>query len=79
MAGEQVDHPSHYRVFPPRYGCGEAIEIIRKVLTPEEFVGWLKGDILKYRLRAGFKDATQQDIDKAMFYQNYLFNMAGGL
>ncbi len=68
---EMVDHPSHYQVFPD--ADGEAIEIIKKVLTPDEFIGWLKGDVLKYRLRAGFKDATEQDINKAKWYQEYLF------
>jgi len=66
---EAVHHPSHYRIFPDK----EAIELIKACLTHEEFIGWLKGDILKYRLRAGFKDDVKQDIDKAMWYQNYLF------
>lgn len=69
---DMVNHPSHYTVFPD--ADGEAIDIIKRVLTREEFIGWLKGNVLKYRLRAGYKDATQQDIDKSMWYQKYLFN-----
>jgi hypothetical protein len=46
----------------------EAIDIIKAALTPEEFIGYCKGNCLKYRLRAGKKDDLQQDIDKAGTY-----------
>ena len=69
-----VNDPSHYDVFPD----ATAIEIIEKALTYEEFIGFLKGNTLKYRLRAGFKDAVEQDIDKAKWYQRYLFTFMSG-
>ena len=69
-----VNDPSHYDVFPD----AKAIEIIEKVLTTEEFIGFLKGNTLKYRLRAGFKDVVEQDIDKAKWYQRYLFIFMSG-
>lgn len=49
----------------------EAIDIIAKSLTPDEFKGFCLGNILKYRLRAGKKDSktTQADIDKANHYE----------
>ena len=69
-----VNKPLHYMLFPDM----EAIDVIRKTLTTEEFVGYLKGQILKYRLRAGNKDNLQQDIDKAEWYKEYLFDFKSG-
>lgn len=65
---DAVNHPKHYKLFPGQ----EAIDIIQAALTPEEFRGYLKGNALKYRLRAGNKDDLQQDIDKAEWYRNRL-------
>jgi hypothetical protein len=73
LAHDAVNHPSHYMVFPEM----EAIDVIRKVLSRDEFKGYLIGQILKYRLRAGNKDDLQQDIDKADWYKNMLFNEFG--
>ena len=69
---DQVNHPSHYMMFPDM----EAIEAIEKVLTHEEFKGYLKGNFLKYRFRAGDKDALEQDIAKSNWYRNYLRNVS---
>ena len=66
-----VHSPKHYQVFPDI----EAIDVIAKVLTPEQFKGYCLGNMLKYRLRAGKKDNLQQDINKAEkyseIYENY--------
>ena len=62
---DPVNSPNHYMLFPDGT---EAIDIIKAALTPEEFDGYCKGNCLKYRLRAGKKDALQQDIDKAETY-----------
>ena len=59
-----VKNPKHYQVIE---GV-EAIEVIAKTMTPEEFRGYCLGNIIKYRLRAGNKDALEQDINKADFY-----------
>lgn len=67
---DPVNHPSHYQLFPGQ----EAIDIIRAALTDEEFQGYCKGNALKYRLRAGGKGDTQQDIDKSNWYRNRLTN-----
>ena len=69
---DPVNHPTHYKLFPGQ----EAIDIIQAALTPEEFRGYLKGNALKYRLRAGNKDDLQQDIDKAEWYRNRLMSEA---
>lgn len=65
---DPVNHPSHYQLFPGQ----EAIDVIKAALTPEEFAGYLKGNCLKYRLRAGNKGDTQQDIDKSNWYRRRL-------
>ncbi len=67
---DPVNHPKHYQLFPGQ----EAIDIIRAALTDEEFAGYCKGNALKYRLRAGEKGDTQQDIDKSNWYRNRLTN-----
>jgi len=66
---DAVNHPSHYMLFADGT---ESIDVIKKVLTTEEFIGFCKGNVLKYRLRAGKKDALQQDIDKAETYARML-------
>ena len=63
-----INHPKHYRLFPDM----EAIEVIEAVLTPEEFAGYLKGNALKYRLRAGDKGPEEICIGKARWYQDRL-------
>lgn len=61
-----IKHPKHYNLFAD--DSLEAIDAIRILLTPEEFKGYLKGNILKYRFRAGGKDDILQDIGKAKEY-----------
>lgn len=63
-----MNKPQHYQLFPGQ----EAIDIIRAALTDEEFAGYCKGNALKYRLRAGEKGDTQQDIDKSNWYRKRL-------
>lgn len=65
---DPVNRPSHYQLFPGQ----EAIDVIRAALTDEEFAGYCKGNALKYRLRAGEKGDTQQDIDKSNWYRKRL-------
>ena len=61
-----VDKPLHYEVLPEI----EAIDIIRSTLTEEQWAGYCLGNIIKYRLRAGKKDDTAQDIAKADKYRD---------
>lgn len=61
---DNVNHPQHYK-----HGEVETLDIIRMSLTPEEFQGFLKGNVLKYQLRAPFKHATpDEDYKKAKYY-----------
>jgi len=65
---ELVTHPNHYQL----WDHFETMDVIRKTLTTEEFEGFLKGNILKYRLRAGLKDDPAQELKKADHYRKVL-------
>ena len=58
-----VNKPGHYTV-----GGHEAIAVIKAKLTPEEFRGYCKGNVLKYVMRANYKDHHDTDILKAEYY-----------
>lgn len=53
----------------------DAIDIIKSMLTPEEYIGYLKGNILKYQLRLGKKDSIENDVIKIKDYTNELINI----
>ena len=64
---EGVTKPSHYMLFDDI----EAIEVIARSMTREQFKGYCLGNILKYRLRAGKKSELaylEKDMAKANFY-----------
>ena len=63
---DAVNHPSHYN----RYSR-EVIESIKGLCTPEEFRGYLKGNIIKYSARYPDKGGIQ-DIDKLAKYTQFL-------
>ena len=63
---DAVNHPSHYN----RYSR-EVIESIKGLCTPEEFRGYLKGNIIKYSARYPDKGGVQ-DIDKLAKYTQFL-------
>lgn len=60
-------NPRHYRL----HGV-ECIDVIRAALTPEEFMGFLKGNVIKYNFRAGHKGRASTDYGKAEWYQKVL-------
>lgn len=62
---EAVRSPKHYKL--PGLNI-ESIDVLRSVLTPEEFKGFCRGNALKYLIRAGKKDSELQDIKKASVY-----------
>ena len=71
MMNDAVHHPSHYTL--PGLTV-ESVDVIRAVLTPEEFKGWCKGNALKYSLRAGRKDPAKevQDLAKAGVFLSWV-------
>ena len=42
------------------------------LLSKEEFIGFIKGNVIKYTVRAGKKDDAVKDIDKAIDYLEWL-------
>lgn len=46
-------------------------EVMESVLTREEFIGFLKGNIIKYSMRAG-KKPNSDDTEKAKHYKQKL-------
>jgi hypothetical protein len=50
--------------------------VMESVLTKEEFIGFLKGNIIKYSLRAGRKDGSD-DAGKAKHYMMKLKEVTG--
>ena len=64
-----VNNPEHYKV-----GGYEALDVIKAKLTPEEYRGYCKGNVLKYLMRANYKGHHDQDCEKAEFYNKELSN-----
>jgi hypothetical protein len=64
---DPVNSPAHYTV-----GNIETIDYIQAKLTPEEFKGYLKGNVLKYASRAGHKGNAMEDAGKLAWYANRL-------
>lgn len=58
-----VDHPAHYNA-----GGIECIDGIEAALSREQFIGFLRGLVIKYQWRLGHKDAAAQDAAKANWY-----------
>ena len=59
-----VEHPKHYRL----EGIREVLDVIRYALSEEEYMGFLKGNVIKYALRAPYKGELEQDWEKAAYY-----------
>ncbi|MEY2680666.1 MAG: hypothetical protein RL661_897 [Pseudomonadota bacterium] len=64
---------SHYKDMPI-----EPWEVMRVVMTREEFMGFLKGNYLKYSMRAGRKPGATDDAEKARHYAKKLREIEDG-
>lgn len=64
-----VNNPLHYTS-----GKVECIDWIEVALTPEEFRGYLKGNMLKYFWRHEQKGKPEQDLDKMDWYRRKLID-----
>lgn len=60
---DMVNRPKHYNT-----GSIECIQAIKASMSPLEFRGYLKGNILKYLWRYNYKGKPQEDVDKANWY-----------
>lgn len=58
---------SHYVEMPM-----QPWEVMEAILTHEEFVGFLKGNVIKYGMRAGRKGGAEIDVEKARHYARKL-------
>lgn len=63
---DKVNHPKHYT-----QGDVECIEAIEAALTPDEFIGYLRGSIMKYIWRCRDKNG-HEDVEKCGFYRDLL-------
>ena len=61
-------NPNHYK----KTYAKEVIDLLAASLTPEEFKGYCKGNMLKYRFRAGYKGDRDEDLKKSNWYQDKL-------
>lgn len=50
----------------------QPIEVMQSNMTPEEFVGFLKGNIIKYVCRLGKKDEPAKEAAKIRRYSEWL-------
>jgi hypothetical protein len=56
----------HYNSLPI-----QPVELMEATLTREEFLGYLKGNMIKYAMRAGRKGETQKDVNKYNQYKEF--------
>jgi hypothetical protein len=66
---DPVNNPEHYNK-----GDIECIDGIEAMLTKEEFIGYLRGNSLKYRWRFPYKNGVE-DLKKAEWYEKRLLNL----
>tara|TARA_R100000353_G_scaffold6008_5_gene8144 strand:- start:2410 stop:2628 length:219 start_codon:yes stop_codon:yes gene_type:complete len=66
---DKVNHPEHYN-----QGTIECIDAIEAMLSQEEFVGYLRGNSLKYRWRFRYKNGIE-DLRKAEWYERRLLKI----
>jgi len=59
-------NPDHYKI-----GGIETIDIVKAKLSREEFIGFCKGNIIKYVTRANYKNGLE-DYKKAQWYLDKL-------
>ena len=50
----------------------QPVEMNQLCLTKEEFIGFLKGNIIKYSMRCGLKDEVEKEQNKIRQYKKWL-------
>lgn len=74
MTDEKVDGPAHYGGKNAPY---EVIKVLQAWLTFDEYIGFLKGNVIKYQARARHKGGFE-DYAKAAWYAEELKRYTGG-
>lgn len=52
-------------------GDFQPIEVMQASMPPEQFIGFLRGNVIKYTMRAGRKDDMRREIDKVIQYATW--------
>ena len=68
---DPVNHPAHY-IADAGIECIDAIEA---TLTPEEFRGYLRGQVIKYTWRCNYKGKRLEDLEKDEWYLKKYINI----
>ena len=63
---------THYKDMPI-----QPWEVMECVLSEQEFIGFFKGNIRKYSMRAGDKGDAKLDLEKAKHYRQKLQEILG--
>ena len=63
-----MTEPNYYA----QYGLSPLSAMEGGLLSDEQYIGFLKGNVIKYVVRAGYKDDPVKDLDKAIDYLNHL-------
>jgi len=71
LGEDAVNKPAHYN-----NGNIECIDYIEQQLSPEEFKGYLLGNVIKYTHRHKYKNGLE-DLKKAQWYQNKYIDKYG--
>jgi hypothetical protein len=66
---DNVHKPEHYN-----NGGMECIDAIRGMLTHDEYIGYLRGNALKYQWRFRYKGKPVEDLRKARWYEERLIS-----
>ena len=67
---DSVNHPSHYT-----NGSIECLSAIRASMSDDQYIGYLKGVIMKYIWRMDLKGNAIEDLKKGKFYLNELIKV----
>jgi len=69
-----IDPKSEY------YSIGniEVQDVIKAKLTPEQYKGWLLGNVIKYSGRANWKGTFERDVEKITVYSGLLREFNSG-
>lgn len=65
-------NPSHYSLNHKGIECSQAIEA---ALTKEQFIGFLRGNMIKYNWRLMYKDTPKENAEKAKWYNDKLIEV----
>ena len=69
---KKIKNPFDYQASYYDIGGIEVIDIIKAKLTPEQYEGWLLGNLIKYSCRANWKGVFKRDIEKINNYSKWL-------